>query len=332
MSDALIVFGKILETMLVIAIGWIARRVAFIKEQTASALSRIVTDIAFPCMAFTQLLRTVSPDVLARDWYLPLLGAGIILGSALLGFATMPLFANRDRRATYIFLVATPNWIFLPLPMADALYGANGVSIILLLGVGAQLAFWSVGVTILRGRAPDQKTWLDLLKNPGLIACVAGLIVAWQIPAAQECLISQTAARNFLFYPAAALLRAAESFGSITIPVSLFLIGSAMGSMQTSTESNIREQVGLILSRLILPLPVALIFFKIMTMAGCQMPAMTQNLVCLVACMPVAITCSVIAERFGGHPQLAARAIFSTSLISIATIPGVVALAAYLTF
>jgi predicted Na+-dependent transporter len=43
--------------------------------------------------------------------------------------------------------------------------------------------------------------------------------------------------------------------------------------------------------------------------------------VLLVAAMPVAIVCSVIAERYGGDTHLAAQAVFLSTLFSLLTVP-----------
>jgi hypothetical protein len=330
MSDSVIVFGKILEMVGIIAAGWAARRAAYLTEESASGLSRVVVDLAFPCLVFTQLLRTVDPEALSRDWYLPLLGAGIILGSALLGLATAPLFARPGRQATYVFLAATPNWVFLPLPIAEALFGDPGVTVILLCSVGAQLSLWTVGVAILRGRAPDRRAWRRLLTSPGLLATLAGLALAWQAPAARDLLAAEPAGHGLLFQTLTPLLKAAASFGGITIPVSLLLIGAAMGGLKAGSDTHGRELAGLALARLILPLPAAVLVFRLAALAGWEAPGMIRSLAYLVACMPVAISSSVMAERYGGDCPLAARAIFVTSLLSIATVPLLVLLTARL--
>ena len=49
-----------------------------------------------------------------------------------------------------------------------------------------------------------------------------------------------------------------------------------------------------------------------------EVPRMTGY---LIACMPVAISCSILTERFGGDTLLSARAIFYSTLWSIITVP-----------
>lgn len=41
----------------------------------------------------------------------------------------------------------------------------------------------------------------------------------------------------------------------------------------------------------------------------------------LIAAMPVAISCSIVTERFTGETDLAAKSIFYSTLLSIVTVP-----------
>ena len=41
----------------------------------------------------------------------------------------------------------------------------------------------------------------------------------------------------------------------------------------------------------------------------------------IIACMPIAVSCSMFTERFGGDTSLAARGIFYSTLFSIVTVP-----------
>jgi predicted permease len=55
--------------------------------------------------------------------------------------------------------------------------------------------------------------------------------------------------------------------------------------------------------------------------AGVQLPEVTRMVGYLIATMPVAISCSVMAERYGGDVPLAAQGIFYSTLFSLLTVP-----------
>jgi predicted permease len=62
---AQVVFVKIAAMFLVIVVGWMARRRGFLAAEFTATLSRLVVDVAFPALVFTQLLRTVDAAVRA---------------------------------------------------------------------------------------------------------------------------------------------------------------------------------------------------------------------------------------------------------------------------
>ncbi len=174
MLEARIVLVKIAGMFVVIMAGWLARRRGYVKDEVTAALSRLVVDVAFPALVFTQMIRTVDTAVLRESWLLPLIPFGIVVVAYAVGLALAPLFGGREQRSTVLFLIASPNWVFLPLPIAEALYGAAGVRVVLLCNVGAQLALWSIGVWILHGKI--SQAIRNLATNIGLWATAGGIV------------------------------------------------------------------------------------------------------------------------------------------------------------
>lgn len=232
MSNSLVVLLKIVSVFLVMFIGWIARRRMFLTEETVHALSRLLVEMVFPAMVFTAMLKTVTPEVLKDNGFVPLLGAAVIVIAVLVALLVMPLFCRKGKLATAVFLVAIPNWIFFPLPIVKELFGDNGVRDVLLCNVGAQLMMWTLGVGILRGTRHSIEAIKVLARNPGLLATVAGIIVALLCPAARTLEMVQPAHAPMGLLAASALIQALVMLGSLTIPMSLLIIGAQMGSLK----------------------------------------------------------------------------------------------------
>ena len=319
MSESRVVLIKIAGMFLLILGGWLARRRGHLKDEASGILSRIVVDAAFPALVFTQMLRTVDAASLRQDWLLPLLPIPLVLIAYLVGRLLAPLFGGKERRNTVLFLVTSPNWVFLPLPIAEALYGSVGVRVILLCNVGAQLALWSIGVWILHGNI--SQALRNLRTNIGLWATAAGILVALAFPAAREL-------GNLHANPASpggmagvALIDALSMLGSLTIPLALLAIGAQLGTVPVSLRRLPAALWGVVLIRLVAAplatIALGLVFIRV----GFRLPEVTRMVVVLVAAMPVAIVCSVIAERYGGDAQLAAQGVFLSTLFSLLTVP-----------
>ncbi len=325
-SDFLAVLLKLSAMFLVMAAGWAVRRGGLLTDEAGRVLSRLLVDLIFPALVFTQMLRTATPGVLRASWYVPLLGAGVIVLAKFVGWAGMPLFSRRGDRRTAVFLVALPNWVYFPLPIAAQLFGESGVRDVLLCNVGAQVMLWTVGVWTLRGVSLRGAALKGLATNYGLIATAAGIGLALAWPAARDLeLLAGSEAAPARLAPAA-IIQALAMLGSLTIPLSLMITGVQLGGLALSDHYPSRDFVGVLVLRL-LAAP-ALTIGLVVTAArfGLRVPDETRLITYLIAAMPVGISCSIVTERYGGDTSLAARAIFYSTLWSIGTVPVLYAL------
>lgn len=323
MSDTkwLIVLLNIAAMFVVILIGWVARRRSFLTAETTRTLSRFVVDITIPAMVLTSMLRTVDPRAMTDNWFLPLIGGGILIVSLLVGLVFMPLFSRKDQRSTFVFLVAIANWIYLPLPIAKALYGDAGERAVLLFNVGAQIVLWTLGIWVLRRGKPDWATLRNLLTNPGLVATAAGILLALLVPVARTLENADTLSLGAPALIGKMLVSALVIVGGLTIPLSLVVTGAQLGGLDLSDHRPSRTMTGVIISRLLLAPAAVVALIWLINRLGATIAEVPRMVAYIIACMPVAVSCSMFTERFGGDTSLAARAIFYTTLLSIITVP-----------
>jgi predicted permease len=316
-----VVFLKIAAMFLVIVGGWLARRRGFLAADFTATLSRLVVDVAFPALVFTQMLRTVDAAALRDGWIGPVACGLLIVVAYFVGLLLAPVFTGKGQRNTFIFLVAIPNWIFLPLPIAQALYGDTGVRTVLLCNAGAQVVLWSFGVWILHGSI--RQAARNLLTNIGLWATAVGIALALLLPAARDFETANPESLSPGMMLPAALVQALAMVGSLTIPLSLLVIGAQLGELTIAIHRFPKVLWGVLLSRLLFaPLVTVAIGFALIKV-GFVIPEETRMIIYLIATMPVAISCSVMAERFRGDVALAAEGIFYSTFFSLLTVPAI---------
>ncbi|MFH0937990.1 MAG: AEC family transporter [Planctomycetota bacterium] len=330
MSGWRVVLLRIAAMFLVILVGWVARRRKTLNAESTATLGRFVVDVTFPALVFVQMLKSINADALRESWYAPFLCVAILILGELVGLAVASFFCAKDQRRTFIFLVSICNWVYLPLPIAEALYPQNneGLRTILLFNAGAQIALWSLGVWTLRGGRPDRAALWNLLKNPGLIATVAGIALALMLPELGDlakCDPLETA--SYFAYIGRALFEGLSLTGNLTIALSLIVIGSQLGGLDLSDHRRSQALGGVLFARLLLTPVVVVALAQLAKSAGINIPDMYWMLGYLVAFMPVAVSCSMFTERFGGDTSLAARATFYSTLISIGSVPALFYLA-----
>jgi predicted permease len=249
-----------------------------------------------------------------------LAGAALLVAGGI-GHVLAGLFrVHPASRNTFVFVVGVPNWVFLPLPIAESLYGAEGVRVVLLFNVGAQIMLWTAAVRLLAGHPPGGTTWRGVFMNPGILATVAGAGVVLLWPEAATLGSMQAGFGPRLF--AEVLDGGLKMLGSLTIPLSLLVTGAQLGELARADRSGVRAVTGVIAGRLIVAPAVTLVLIR-MVAWGLNLPLTPAEFITLavIVTMPVAISCTMFVERFGGDPGLSATAIFYTTLLSLATVP-----------
>jgi len=323
MHEAQVVLLKIAAMLLVMAVGFVARRRGILSLASTRAISVLVVDVALPSLIFEQMIATVDRASLANHWYVPLLAVATVLPAWLLGRLTAPVFV-RDvaARPTYVFVAAISNWVYLPLPIAAALYGEQGKLIVLLYNVGGLTLLWTLGVWTLRGGRPDWRSVREVLRNPGLLATAAGIALALLIPGLRDARAAAAGSTSPALFVVAALLEATALCGTLTVPLSLVVIGAQLSLLPRASHATLRPTAGVLLTRLVLAPVASLGLFALAARLGTRIDEPTRFVTYLIAAMPVALNCGVLTERFLGDVPLASRAILYTTLVSVITVPG----------
>ncbi len=312
MPGTLVVFEKILAMFLVIMAGWLVRRRGLADASLTSLLSRFTTDIALPALIFSQMLTKVDQRALMASWAVPLAAAGVLGLGQLVAWLTWRFFCTSPQAPTFIFVVSIANWIYLPLPIVQALYGDHGIRILLLCNVGVQVYLWTVGVATLHGGRLDRSAMKTLLRNPGLIATVAGIVLALTPPHSLGGAVGAIAGGS--------ILEALAMIGSLTIPLSLIVTGFQLGVIPLRGTID-RPMIGVLILRLLATPLLALLIVLLLWHSHVATDRAALAVLYLISAMPVAVSCSILAQRFNQDASLAAQSIFYTTLASLATVP-----------
>jgi predicted permease len=310
----MVVLREIGVLAIVAGIGALALR--RVSAEALARLSRLVVDVAMPALIFTQLLRTTDAATLRAEAYVPWLGGAVLALAFGVGRATASALGSMAPRPTFVFVVGTPNWIYLPLPIALAAWGEAGVRTVLLVNVGALVFLWTVGVWVLAGPRSGAVALRSVVSNPGLIATGAG--VAWIL--AKDGVPSTPGIAGLVDVA----LRAVESVGAAAVPLSLLLTGAQVGSARWTPRPGL---LGALVGRLIIA-PAVTTAVLLGAAAVLPIPRTVVSVLVLVSAMPPALSASLFTERFGGDTALAAQSILYGTALALITVPLVMLLAA----
>ena len=113
------------------------------------------------------------------------------------------------------------------------------------------------------------------------------------------------------------LLDASRIIGDATIPLAMIVTGAILGGVAIRSGVDIKRIGAIVLCKLII---IPVIFLGLAKLLP-NISDLMRSIIVLQACMPSAASSPLFAKRFGGDHDLAASAVFFTTLISIITIP-----------
>lgn len=295
------VFSRIVIIFIILLVGTLARWRKVLDAETTDGLCRIVFNVTLPFLYFYTLSTNLSRQLFFSILALPLFAIGLTFLSYLLGLAvSLPLKLKANQRSTFLFLTTFPNYGFLAIPLVFALFGQEGLVRVFVFNLGITFLYWTFGIAILSGpQAKGLKVFRNLANN-ATVALILGLIVG----------VSSFRLPRFI-------LGASDLIGNATIPLALIVVGSILAYRGSKKTFSFKTISTLLFCRLILMPTLAILFINIFN----GLPKMLTVIIVLQAAMPSASTTPILTKRFGGDTELAASAVFFTTLFSIITVP-----------
>ena len=169
-------YAVVATLFLVMAVGFLCRRVGIIDDTASKKLSALILKVGQPAMI---ILALASPEY--SDENLKIAGIITLLGFILhFFFAVFAYFSckfikNRDKGNISEFGLIFTNCAFIGFPIFEALFGPIGRFMGAFLVVSFNVLIWTLGITIFaRGRDDIKLTLKKALINFGTIPCVIG--------------------------------------------------------------------------------------------------------------------------------------------------------------
>jgi predicted permease len=187
------------------------------------------------------------------------------------------------------------------------------------MNVGATAALWTLGVGVLNPGMTTRESLRHIFTNPGILATVAGLLLAVFVPALRNGAPGLPVVRP--------VIEAAELLGALMIPLSLLVIGAQLGEngFAGRTGTPLAHQTGTLAGVLFLRLiatPVAaLLLIRLLSLCHLVIPDVPRAVFLLVAAMPPALNCTLFTQRYNGDSLLSSKAVFIGTFVSLATVP-----------
>lgn len=298
------VLNVVLPIFLVIGLGYGLRRAGFLDEKVAAAISRLVFYVAAPAL----LARATAANSLAESFNLPVLAVFTAV-SILVGGVTYALCfrCSPARRGVVAQGAFRANQVFVGLPVVIYAYGEESVNAVAVLISFTVILYNFQGVVLLvlpqqgvsaRSPAVFTRTALGVLRNPLIIACVAGILFSLTglaLPLAVD--------------------RTLALVGRTAAPLALLAVGAGMDFRRL--RADLRTTAFTALVKTIVYPALGYAGFKALGLSGADV-----YLPVMIMAAPTAVVSYIMARELDGDENLAGAIIVGSTLLSLVTITG----------
>lgn len=179
--------NTVFPIFIIALIGAIIKKLKFLDDNFFMQSERFVFKIALPAMLFLEVIKADSSNVIDGKFILYSI-AGIIASFIILCIIVPVFIKSNDKRGAFIQGAYRSNFAILGMPLAENMFGNAGTTQIAMVIPFAITLFNLCAVMILSIYAPEDKKLStkqvvinickNVLKNPLIIAVVAGVIVS----------------------------------------------------------------------------------------------------------------------------------------------------------
>lgn len=284
-------------------LGFFIGKLHIIDHDCAPDLSNFLVKVTLPATVFCSMLRPFELTMLRDSALIIGLMIGYHLICMLIGALAVRIGGiSGPQVGVWVFVCMFCNNGFMGFPLAQSLYGNDGLFLMAVANVVSNLLIFSVGALLLtHGKNGIRLSGRQLLYNNINIAVVIGAIfyfTQWQLPVLPLSILQQ--------------------LGSLTGPLSMIVVGLSASRYEVQKMLKNRSIYVLTAIRLLLiPFITAGIVHLLPFRAGSIIPA----LLILTAALPAPSSSTIILEQHHMDTETAAQAIFLSTLFSLVTIP-----------
>lgn len=299
--------------------GAILKRKGVLKESGKTVLTDAVLYFFLPCNIINSFRMKFDSKILLRFGAVLFLSVLVQIVSYVL---SRVLYNKRPNAVKRVLQYATivSNSGFLGLPIAEGIYGAEGMMYASIFIIPMRIMMWSAGIACFT-ESPDFKSVVKKIAvHPCIVAVYIGLfLLLFQAP--METLHAgfmshlPFAVQTILNIMGLALDRAVRSAGSCTTALTMLLIGMMISEVSLKSLFH-RDALYISLMRLIVLPVLALALCRIL-----KMETYLTAICVLMTGMPAGSTSAILAAKYDCDYVFATKCVVISTLLSMLTIP-----------
>lgn len=286
-----------IRMFLMLMAGVVLRKFKILPSETKNILTDLVLYLILPCNIVNSFRREFNSEILA-DFLLITVIAILI---QVVCYVLSKILYNKEeigRKKVFQYCTMASNAGFLGNPVAEGVFGAEGLALASIYLIPQRVVMWSAGLSCFTEIKNGKEAVKRVALHPCVVAVYIGLVLMiGQVPLPE--VLGET-------------IREA---GACTMPMSMILIGTIFA------DNSMKDMVTLPVLRFTL---IRLGLIPAITLIGCRIcgidPLITGVSV-LLAGMPAASTTAILANKYSGDVVFATKCVVFSTLMTLITIP-----------
>lgn len=281
---------------LLVAVGFILKRIHIVGPQGQKNINDMVIYVILPCNILRAFLDSPAENGFLS--YLEVLIISVFIQAFCVIYGKIAFRKEPEGRQKCLrYGTICSNAGFLGNPIAEGVYGAEGLMLASIYLIPQRIMMWSSGLAVFSGTSDKKQTIKKVLTHPCILACILGIMFMLadiQLPPGLDGMVT--------------------AVGNCNTAMSMMVIGMILADI------NIRDfwdktVVKYTIHRLII-IPAAVY-------AVCRFLPLDRTAfgICvLLAAMPAGATTSILAEKYEMEPAFATKMVIFSTLLSLPTI------------
>ncbi len=297
MELASITLYKTLVMVILALAGATSYKSGIVDETVNKKLSELVLTLFTPVLLFTSFQKNFSKDLLS--------GLAAAASLSLASFAVIWFICKcvvyrqeKDYAAVEHIAMMYSNCGFIGIPMAQGIWGTDGVFYMTAYVAAANFLLWSHGVIVMSGKR-DMRSLGNVFTSPTILSIVLGVF----------CFLAQIRIPAIMKEPM-------DMIANMNTPMAMMVAGINIAQADLKHTFKKRRLYWLSFVKLIL-MPMSLVGLFLLIPAGREV----KTVMVLATSCPVGVTGSLFALRYGKDAVYASELFAMSTVISIVTVP-----------
>ena len=308
MDSFIFALNATLPIVIMIVIGYFIKKVGLMNEGVAKSVNKIVFNVLLPAMLFLNIYRIEDLGEISLNYVWYVLGITILLFFIFIPIVTK-LFPIRNQRGVILQSIFRSNYALIGIPLATALYGAEGAAIASLLAAFIVPVFNILGVICLciyseSGKPNIKNILLNIAKNPLIIGVVSGLCAL----GIRSIFVNMEV--DFRLSDVTPIFDVLSSLSAAATPMALLALGA---QFEFSAIPALKKQLmfGIALRSILIPSLALTVAYFMDIFNGANFAAFVA-----MFATPVAVSTVPMAQAMGADHSLAGQLVVWTTTIS----------------